>query len=720
MRVVEVWIEHANLNINNTFTYQATGFEVQVGMRVLIPFNHRKIVGFIAKVSDLPLDETSYQETYGYAIKSIISVLDDAPIINDELLQCALYLAQQTVSPVISCLSVMFPNALKPKIKRQTIRQDAYIVPHKEGGKLSPKQQQAYQYVLDHQPLLRKELNKQFPGLLSALVAKGWVEVVMKNQTLSPQSFQLQPDLSLTPDQQEAMKQIEAADKPVLLHGATGSGKTELYLQLARKYQQQGKQVLILVPEISLTPQMIRRVTQRFGNAVAIYHSRLTDQQRYMYYQQVRNNEVSIVVGTRSAIFMPFENLGLIVLDEEHDFSYKQDSLPRYHCRDVALWRSKYHHATLILGSATPAFESYARAIKGVYQLVTLPQRIHNHLPSCRLIDTKAAIMNGESNILTNTMLAAIKDRLKKREQVLLLLNRRGHNSVVKCHHCQEALMCDDCDLAMTYHKDDHLLICHVCGKTKRLPNHCPSCGHQRFDFQGFGTQKVSEMLQQQFPQANILRMDLDTVAKKGGHQQILDEFEHHGDILVGTQMIAKGLDYPRITLVGILNADAMLIKDDFRSVETTFSLIVQASGRSGRGKTSGEVLIQAFDPQHYALQLACRHDYQRFFQEEMQYRHLGNYPPYSYLIALVVSSKQANYLDEAIEFLHYSLQDQAFQVLGPSPLIRVRQLHRQRIILKGKNLSAMIDFIHQHYPQWLKKMRQVTLAIDVNPISWQ
>jgi primosomal protein N' (replication factor Y) len=488
-------------------------------------------------------------------------------------------------------------------------------------------------------------------------------------------------------------------------------------MQLAAKICRQGRQVLILVPEISLTPQMVSRMTDRFGSAIAIYHSKLNDQQRYEQYQLVKEHKVSIVVGTRSAVFMPFDDLGLIVLDEEHDHSYKQDTTPRYHCRDVAIHRARTHHCKVILGSATPSLESYARALKGVYELVELKHRIYAGLPASHLVDMQEQIRRGNF-ILSQPLEQAIAQRLARHEQCILLLNRRGYHTVYKCRDCGTVLQCPNCDVALSYHKDTDRLVCHVCGYETSVDQACPKCGGHRWIHYGVGTQRLEDTIRQKFPQARILRMDFDSTRRKNGHQEILEAFaRHEADILLGTQMIAKGLDYPNVTLVGVFNADAMLGHTDYRSVEVTFDLIVQASGRSGRGAHPGEVYVQAYDCGHYGIRLAVKQDYRGFFAQEMNYRHLGGYPPYQYLIAISFNSPREELaVERARQAADWFRGQPSIRTLGPSPLPRTAGEYRHRIVLKGTNREGMIDLVWQWYGQLKFARNQLKVQIDVDP----
>ena len=719
MHLVNVWIEHPVMDLNRTFTYALKeGMKAQRGVRVEVPLTSQSVTGFVdgGEQTDLTLEE--YSRKVGYEVKEVIKVIDDEPILNDELYELGLWMAHQTVSPNIACFQCMLPSKMKPRSNRKASVQEYYVHLVDESKATSQKQKRAVE-LLKQGDMLRSELNKAFIGISGVLEKKGAVEVYAKEREAGYSELDIkEADYPLTRQQIAAIDKINNSEKDViLLHGLTGSGKTEVYMQLAAQKCRQGKQVLILVPEISLTPQMVSRMVSRFGANIAIYHSKLNDQQRYEQYQLVKNHQVSIVVGTRSAVFMPFDDLGLIVLDEEHDHSYKQDSSPRYHCRDVAIHRAAHHHCKVILGSATPTLESYARAIRNVYELVELKNRIHQNLPTSHLIDMQAQIRRG-NYILSEPLENAIRNRLDNHQQCILLLNRRGYTTIMKCRKCGKVIQCPHCDIAMSYHKDENKLMCHTCGTEMSAEMDCPECGSRNWIHQGLGTQRLYETIQDKFPEARILRMDADTTRKKNGHREILEAFERgEADILLGTQMIAKGLDYPNVTLVGIFNADALLGRTDYRSVEVTFDLIVQASGRSGRGHSAGEVFVQAYDCHHYGIRLAVRQDYISFFKNEMEYRHIGDYPPYKYMTAICFSSKDQNKAqDLAWQASEQFRKDESIRTLGPSQLGRILDEYRYRVVLKGANRDQMIETVWKWYESLQINRQQIKVRIDVDP----
>lgn len=714
MKLAHLWIQHRTLHLNSTFTYQCDGFSVCPGLRVEVMFNHRKIVGFVARVEETNLDKETWEKAAGYSLASVLSVLDETPVLNEELFDLGLWLSRMTISPVIACFQTMLPRYLNPRDTTRHPVVERWV-----------QSDQNYEVPAKYQDLLRsidavggmryKDAKETHGGRIDTLVKHGFLKKFERNAVYQEKPVEKKEiGYSLSDNQLAALKKINnCAHSTLCLFGPTGSGKTEIYLHLAQEAIKQGHQALILVPEISLTPQMVQRVQERFGQDVILYHSRLNDNQRYQQYARVLRHEAAVVVGTRSAIWLPFTNLKLIVLDEEHDNSYKQDQLPRYHCRDVALQRAKHFGAKVILGSATPSLDTFARAKKGVYGLIELDVRIAGILPQVKLVtpDPRRQV--------AQDIRESIADRLAKGEQTLILLNRRGYAPVLQCADCGHIAMCLDCDRPLSVHKEANVLKCHSCSITKPLIDRCPACGSTHLRMIGAGTQKVEEELRLQFPSARITRMDSDSTSRKNSHESLLKEFEEHrSDILLGTQMIAKGLDIPNVTLAVVLGIDQALMRSDVRSVEETFALLVQAAGRSGRGAGKGEVLVQTRAIDHYAIVCALRHDYIRFFATEMRYRKLGQNPPYTYLIAVEWSSKSDTSASmsarHAIELLD---TDEDYRILGPIDLGKTKGLYRTRMILKGKDL----DRLRKRVWDMLEKEElkgDVEVMVDVNPFT--
>lgn len=718
MKLVSCWIEHPIRSIDQLYTYTCEE-DVSVGTRVQVDFNHRLVVGFVESVEETSESQEEVEARLQMEMKPIVKVMDTESLITDELHDLAFYMRDTTLATTISCFQAILPSKMKPMSNRQAVVVEKWIQLSEQEVKLTPKQLEAFLYIKDHLPMSYTQLRKEYPHQAKSLVEKGAIILYDKEKESSIVSKEEESSaFPLTPLQEKAMREIqESTDDIYLLYGVTGSGKTEIYLQLAQEALDKGKQVLILVPEIGLTPQMIQRVSSRFGEKLAIYHSGLNAQEKYEQYRLVKKGDARIVVGTRSAVFLPFESLGLIVMDEEHDGSYKQTNQPSYHCRDIAIYRGKYHHCKVILGSATPSLDSYARALKNVYHLVKMDERINETMPTITLVNVKEAIQQGDSHILTKPLREKIIDRLEKKRQVILLLNRRGYHSLMRCESCQEVIRCPHCDLAMSYHYQDRVLKCHTCGATMKMPLICPSCKQKaRFVPFGFGTERLEKELQNAFPSARIIRMDADTTTKKNSHSEILKRFEKkEADILLGTQMIAKGLDFPNVTLVGVINADEGLARMDYRSSEITFDLLMQAAGRSGRGEEEGEVLFQVYDSNHYVVQSAIRQDYDTFFRKEMAFRHEGMYPPYRYFISLVFTGLNESKVNSNALKVKDQLQGN-FKVIGVIALLKIKDLYRSRILLKGDNLEEMrqaVRHVLQTCPQETSQMR-----IDVNPFS--
>jgi len=606
-------------------------------------------------------------------------------------------------------------------------------------GRWGKKQQQIIQFFTSRfAPASIEEINEAIPdprGSLATLVKRGLLKKEEYEEYRDPykdRTFKRTRPLPLTESQQKViapiLKSVEEEEHRVyLLHGVTGSGKTEIYLQSIDAVIKRGKEAIVLVPEISLTPQMVERFKGRFGNNVAVLHSRLSTGEKYDEWRKIQRKEVQVVVGARSAIFAPFENLGIIIIDEEHETSYKQEDTPRYHARDVAIERSRLHSCPVVLGSATPSLESYARAQKGVYHLLTLEKRINEtELPPVHIVDMRDELKEGNRSMFSRILMEKIKERLEKREQIVLLLNRRGYSSFVMCRDCGLVIQCPHCEISLTYHKFGQKLKCHYCGYEEYAPNVCPDCGSQHIRFFGSGTQKVEEELGKLIPEARVIRMDVDTTRRKGAHEKLLADFQAgKADILLGTQMIAKGLDFPNITLVGVLSADTSLHIPDFRASEKTFQLLTQVSGRAGRHEKPGEVIIQTYTPEHYSIQLAQHHDYRNFYRYEMKMRKRRKYPPYFYIAYVQVSHEDVSLVIKTIEQIANMLKNQLSPqaiVLGPqvAPIARINNRFRYQIIVKYKrepNLLPSLQNVITRYHE-LQVKRGLSISVDLNPFS--
>ena len=600
------------------------------------------------------------------------------------------------------------------------------------------KQAQLIAFILQHvgETWLKKELQEMLPlsdATLAHAVTHEWLVKKQVEALRDPFKATVQKSnpLDLNDEQQQAFDRISASADlhrfaPFLLEGITGSGKTEVYLQVAQHVLKQGKTVLFLVPEIALTPQMVRRVKSRFGEQTAVLHSGLSDGERYDEWRRIERGDVQIVVGARSAVFAPLDNLGLIIVDEEHETTYKQSDNPRYNARDVALWRGEYYQIPVILGSATPSLETRARAQRGVYERLTLTQRAGGaKLPKVDVIDMKDTLADGPETNFSAELKDKIADRLNKKEQIVLMLNRRGFSSFVMCRDCGFVPRDPNCNLAMTLHMDSHTLKCHYCGHEEPIPTVCPNCGSKRIRYYGTGTEKVAIELAELFPTARVIRMDQDTTRKKGSMDKLLEKFgRHEADILLGTQMIAKGLDFPDVTLVGVLNADTALGLPDFHASERTFQLLTQVSGRAGRAQKSGEVVVQTFNPQHYAIVFAQQHDYEGFYHQEMRARHAGNYSPYYYTVQIQASHSDEN--QAALQMLQVARWlrahvDQDVIVLGPSPkpIAKMRNRYYFQIILKFKQRDMVDNLLKTLQNRSQNSKGDLRLSIDREPVSF-
>ncbi|HAP3528333.1 primosomal protein N' [Enterococcus faecalis] len=573
-------------------------------------------------------------------------------------------------------------------------------------------------------------------ALLNEAAKNGWLTFIEKEAYRDPfanQTFEKTTALSLNAEQQVAVETIlqsvqEQQSQTYLLEGITGSGKTEVYLQVIAEVLNQGKTAIMLVPEISLTPQMVQRFKSRFGEHVAVMHSGLSQGEKYDEWRKIERGEAEVVVGARSAIFAPIENIGVIIIDEEHEASYKQEEIPRYHARDLAIWRSEYHHCPVVLGSATPSLESRARAQKNVYQRLRLTQRANQAatLPTIDVVDMRQEVENGNVSSFSMSLQEKLQERLEKNEQSVLLLNRRGYSSFVMCRDCGYVLPCPNCDISLTLHMDSKTMKCHYCGHEERIPYRCPNCGQDKIRYYGTGTQKVEEELQTLLPDSRILRMDVDTTRRKGAHEKILRTFgEGQADILLGTQMIAKGLDFPNVTLVGVLNADTALNLPDFRSSERTFQLLTQVSGRAGRAEKPGEVIIQSFNPEHYAIQLAKAQDYEDFYTKEMYIRHRGDYPPYYFTVQITASHPEENeaakQMFQIATKLKQGLSPQAI-LLGPTPnaIMRVNNRYFYQVIIKYKQEPMLQPLLKEILTDTQRATaRGLKLSIDAEPMNF-
>lgn len=721
---IDVLVELKLKKVDKTFTYSVPKDlekQIQIGIRVLVPFGNQKLEGFVLKINNNINTE--------FPLKDILMVIDKYPILNKEMLELGLYINKKTLAPLISCYQTMLPSALKAKKNLQINKKFvSYLKLNDkiEYYSLTSKQQQIIDLIKKNKRILKKDAIVISPSSTKTLLNKGIIkeykeEVYRLDNNIKTKSNRV----TLNIEQKNVVDQVTSnleQFKPYLLFGVTGSGKTEVYMHIIEYVIALNKEAIVLVPEISLTPQMVSIFSSRFGRNVAILHSRLSDGEKYDEWRKIERKEVKIAIGARSAIFAPFTNIGIIIIDEEHSENYKQENIPKYNAIDIAIWRAKKHNCPLILGSATPSIESYTRAKMGIYNLLTLKKRVNNTLPDITVVDMKNEVKNGY-NILSEVLFNKIIDRLNKKEQTIILLNRRGYSTVLTCHNCGYTEKCPNCDIPLTYHKSSNTMRCHYCGYGSKKISECPNCHSTDINEFGLGTQKLQEFIETKFEGARVVRMDVDTTTRKGSHEQIINSFKNHDyDILIGTQMISKGLDFPLVTLVGVLNGDASLNIPDFRSGERTFQLLNQIAGRAGRGSLLGEVIVQGFNIDHYSIEFACNNDYETFYKEEMHLRKVLKYPPYYNICLIKMSSKNDELLNnEANKIRHYLETNliKNVEIFGPnfSSLPKINNIFYMQIIIKYKKIIEIIDSVN-YLNNTYKSNNKINLEIDLNPIK--
>lgn len=718
--VIGVLVELSNKNIDKVFDYLVPDefiSMIKLGIRVEVPFGRQVLEGFVLEIKE----NDSTRE-----LKYILGVKDIDVVLNEELMLLGKKMQEMTLSTLISCYQVMLPKALKAKQGRTINKKfdTFYSLGDIDASclKLNPSQEKILEMVRQKNKVLRKDLVEISESSLKTLVKKGvLVEEKLEHYRLNYSGDVVQKK-KLTSNQETVVSEVSLNRHDVyLLHGVTGSGKTEVYMELIEKVLDSGKTSIVLVPEISLTPQMVSRFQNRFGDKIAALHSALSDGEKYDEWRRIVRGEASIVIGARSAIFAPLNNIGLIIIDEEHSDSYKQsDTNPRYSAKDIAIMRGEYYNCPVIMGSATPSLDVMARASKGVYKLLSLPNRVNGKaLPLVKIIDMNEKIRNSRGHF-SDDLVNSISEKLEKGEQVILFLNRRGYSSFVTCKNCGYTFKCPNCDISLTYHKSSNTLRCHYCGYGTKVYDTCPECKEKSVNDLGVGTQKIEEELSNLFPQARVLRMDFDTTSRKGAHEEMIQSFKNlEYDILLGTQIVAKGLDFSNVTLVGVINADTSLNLPDFRSSENTFSLLSQVAGRSGRSEKTGEVIIQTFNPEHYAIQYAKKHDYLGFYNKEMEMRKILKYPPFYYLCYIKISGKDPNYIFGEANKIKRSLERNLLNtnILGPSQcsIFKVNNIYRYGIILKYKKEDKLVEILEkilEHY----KSDSRIKIDIDFNP----
>lgn len=731
----KIIVELPSKKVDKEFIYNIPLYlDIKIGSIVKVPFGNRLIEGFVLDIGIFPTE---------YTLKEIDSIVN-RDVLNTELIELGKYISKTTISSLSSAYQSMLPKGIKASIKNKVstskkrymvLNQDINIINNYiDNNRRYIKQVNILNEVINNNKVLVSRLDSSINTLLN----KDLIKLVYEEEyRYKVESFNSNKKITLSLEQEKVINTIkEDMDKynTYLLYGVTGSGKTEVYVELVKECVRQGKQAIVLVPEIGLTEQIVSRFKiglekieiesnmegERKVN-IAVLHSGLSEGERYDEYRRIKEENVDVVIGTRSAIFAPLKNIGIIVIDEEQSTSYKQDCNPRYHARDVAIWRGKWHKCPVVLGSATPSLESFARAGNGVYRLVTMLKRAGSaKLPVVTVVDMKKEAKRGNF-ILSEKLVQNMKDVIARGKQVMLLLNRRGYSSAFICRDCSHTEKCPNCDITLTYHKSSNRFSCHYCGFSKVRDGICSKCGSDNVMDYGIGTERLVEEVERLIDGARVVRMDLDTTGRKGSHQRIIRQFDSGVyNVLVGTQMIAKGLDFPNVVLVGVISADSSLNVPDFRSSERTFELLTQVSGRSGRGIDAGEVIVQSFDTGHYSLEYARRQDYVGFYREEMKMRKVLKYSPYYYIVVVSVLSKDYKEgMREARkvgEYLRSKLDGEAI-ILGPAManVFKMNNVYRYKCTVKYRKsdkLEEVLTFIDGIYRDNVR----VSIEVDVGP----
>lgn len=713
--LASVLIQYSVKSLNKVFDYVIPDRlldSIKVGNKVIVPFGHSNVEGFVLKTHDNKDNKLEYRE--------ITEIQESDFYLNEELLKLGKYMSDFLLCNLISCYQVMLPKALKASLKTKINRKyetkvylnnevnvDEYISNHKRNTK-----------EIEILSILKEGIHfkKEFTSAINKLIEKNLVLVEKNEINREVNSDYDRRKIILTDSQKNAVHEIlNSKDDKFLLHGVTGSGKTEVYIELLKSILNKGKTGIVLVPEISLTPQIVARFKGVFGDNIAVFHSSLSEGEKYDEYRRIMNGEVSFVVGARSAIFAPLKNIGLIIIDECQSTTYKQESTPKYDAIDIAFKRAEYNNAKVILGSATPLLEQYARAKKGVFHLIKLDSRISGKFPSFEIVD-----MNTESikhnYIISEKLDFEINKSLSKKEQVILLLNRRGYSTFLSCTNCGYVYKCPNCDISLIYHKSSNSYSCHYCGYKCKSSLVCPKCHEEAIKDLGLGTEKLEGILEKKY-RVKVLRMDADTTSTKNAHQKLINEFSSGKySILVGTQMISKGLNFENVSLVGIINPDSSLSIPDFRSSERTYELLSQTSGRVGRFNLPGKVIIQTYNPNNYVYKSVIKNDFDSFFNYEMNIRHKLMYPPYYYICSILITSTDFNVAgngaNKVKKYLD-SMLDESYIVLGPSvsSIVRLNNKYRFNIMIKYKDINKLIPILRD-----LNEMIIKGVNIDITP----
>ena len=716
----EVIVDIAHSDVDKIFDY-ACGDDIVRGMRVAVPFGNGVTTGFVMRVkeaTDVPPQK----------LKRVLRREEDFPSLNEEALMLAETIAARYRVSMALTLRLFVPAEMRTGKVSTRYRTVIKFAREAEISDRAKRQRELYDFMRDNGEADAAFLRERFGSAVKALLDSG-VLVSEKRRVFRDPYRDIGGEnvaRKLTPSQQNAVDTVKRTDRTVtLLHGVTGSGKTEIYLTLIADVLKAGKTAIFLVPEISLTPQMLSQLRARFGSMAAILHSGLSAGERFDEWMRLREGSARIAIGARSAVFAPIENIGVIVIDEEHDGSYSSESAPRYNTFDIAYLRARHNGCKLILGSATPSVETYRRAKEGEFELVKLPERINARpMPAVRIVDMRREVRKGNATAFSAMLRERLEDCLEKGNQAILFLNRRGYSQTVICRDCGYVASCESCDVALTYHSDENVLKCHYCGANYKLPPACPGCGGHHLGYVGTGTQRVVGDLKKMFPSARILRMDVDTTSGKEGHYRILKQFsEHAADILVGTQMVAKGHDFPQVTLVGILDADMSLHFADYRSGERTFQLITQVAGRSGRAQEAGEVVLQTYDPENYILRFAAQYDYEGFYEHEISMREATMFPPFAKIVRVMITGEDETETLSALKSVYEKLQkiyaenpdNFLFFNRMHAPIKRIRNKFRYQVLMRlldGRVLKSIYAVCAE------EKHRNVLVYVEENPAN--
>lgn len=723
---VDVLCEIGAKAVDNVFVYRVQKEledNIKIGIRVSIPFGKMSLEGFVINIKS----STNYDES---KIKDITSIIDNVPVLNEEMLELGKYMSDNLLCSKVSAYQVMLPKALKAKAGTNIkIKYNRYLKRTKSIEEIDNYIKNCkYEGQINLLCKLKEGdiLVSKMSSTINTIIKHGLGEIVnVEEKRYNYTGLANYKKIVLSKEQESVKDKIVSSfgkSETFLLYGVTGSGKTEVYMSVIEEALKEGKEAIMLVPEISLTPQIVGKFISRFGEIISVLHSRLSDNERFDEYRKITEGKSKIVIGTRSAIFVPFNNLGVIIIDEEHTSSYKQESHPRYNAKNIALWRSNYHKCPVVMGSATPSLESFARAGNKIYTLLTLTKRAGTStLPSVQIVDMKEEVKKNNF-ILSSILKDKIREKLNNKEQIILLLNRRGYSNIITCRDCGYVEKCPKCDISYTYHKTSNNIKCHYCGTSKIAPSKCSNCGSTNIKDYGMGTEKLEEELHKLYD-ARIVRMDIDTTSKKGEHERIIDSFgKGEYDILIGTQMIAKGLDFPRVTLVGVVSADSSLSSPDFRASENTFELLCQVSGRAGRSSSKGEVIIQTYNPDHYSIVLSKTHDYLSFYKKEMQMRKLLKYSPYYYMILLQISTKDYDLgfkeANKISSYLRNNLNNDTI-ILGPSmaSMFKVNNTYHYQIIIKYRKDEKLIPSL-KYIDDIYKNNNKLNVELDFDPLK--